>query len=47
MPGEVLELTDATFAASVAGGVALVDFYGTFCPPCKLLEPVIEQLAEK
>lgn len=45
MPGEVLELSDASFAQHVAAGVVLVDFYGTYCPPCKLLEPVVEQLA--
>ena len=43
---EVLELTDAAFADSIGSGVVLVDFYGTWCPPCKLLEPVIEQLAK-
>ncbi len=42
---DIRELTDETFAAGVAEGVVLVDFYGTYCPPCKMLEPVIEQLA--
>ena len=46
MSGEVTELTDAAFKEAVAKGVVLVDFYGTYCPPCKLLEPVIEKLAE-
>lgn len=46
MSGAVTELTDATFKEAVAKGVVLVDFYGTYCPPCKLLEPVIEKLAE-
>lgn len=46
MAAEIRELTDETFKAGVAQGVVLVDFYGTYCPPCKLLEPVIEQLAE-
>ena len=41
----VLELTDATFAENTANGVVLVDFYGTWCPPCKLLDPVVERLA--
>lgn len=43
---EVVELKDDTFAEHVAKGVSVVDFYGTYCPPCKLLEPVMEQLAE-
>jgi thioredoxin 1 len=46
MAAEIVELDDASFAGAVAKGVVLVDFYGTYCPPCKLLEPVIEQLAE-
>ncbi len=42
----ITELTDATFSEGVKNGVVLVDFYGTWCPPCKLLDPVIEKLAE-
>ncbi len=45
MPDAVVELTDAAFADAIRDGVALVDFYGTYCPPCKLLDPVLEQLA--
>ncbi len=41
------ELTDADFGDAVREGVALVDFHGTYCPPCKLLDPVIETLAER
>ncbi len=42
----ITELTDATFSEGVKNGVVLVDFYGTWCPPCKLLDPVVEKLAE-
>lgn len=28
-------------------GLVLVDFYATWCPPCKLLSPLIDQLAEE
>lgn len=45
MSGAILELTDAEFADGVKEGVVLVDFYGTYCPPCKLLDPVLEKLA--
>ncbi len=41
----IRELTDADFGEAIQSGVALVDFHGTYCPPCKLLDPVIEQLA--
>lgn len=47
MADDVVELDDAGFAAAIAGGVALVDFYGAWCPPCRLLEPVIARVAER
>lgn len=42
----IIELTDSTFSEALRPGVVLVDFYGTWCPPCKLLDPVMEKLAE-
>ncbi len=45
MPDAIAELTDADFADAVKNGVTLVDFYGAYCPPCKMLDPVLEQLA--
>ncbi len=47
MSEHVIELTDENFSETVGTGVSMVDFYGTWCPPCKMLEPVVETLAAK
>src|SRR4051812_42605613 len=43
----VVEVTDATFEQVVAtpGKPVLVDCWAEWCPPCRMLSPVIEQIA--
>jgi thioredoxin 1 len=47
MSGNAIELTDATFDEVVNNSdqPVLVDFWATWCGPCKMMSPIIEDLA--
>ena len=40
-------LTDDTFEQVISEGITLIDFWATWCSPCKVLAPTIEKLAKE
>ena len=38
---------DATFAGLIGDGITLVDFWATWCGPCRMFGPIFESASEK
>ncbi|MGM9987387.1 MAG: thioredoxin [Bacillaceae bacterium] len=44
---KIQEINDHTFEDAIQEGNVLVDFYAPWCGPCKMIAPVLDEIADE
>lgn len=48
MVGEIIHITDSNFSKVIGeNSLVLVDFFADWCMPCRMMAPIVEQLAKE
>ncbi|MDD2542965.1 MAG: thioredoxin [Candidatus Cloacimonetes bacterium] len=43
----IIELTDKNFSETVASGKVIIDFWADWCGPCRVIAPIVEEIARE